>query len=103
MRIGSSVNLNAGQVIGAGTAGEPFFAKYGTTASVTQYFQGFSSTYNSLQVKLDRRFVNGFRLTTAFTWQKAMATQTGDDGGLVFLRRPGPRTATTRAPISTAP
>ena len=50
-------NLNAGQVIGAGAAGEPFFAKYGTTAAVTQYFQGFSSTYNSLQVKFDRRFV----------------------------------------------
>uniref|UniRef100_Q02CU6 TonB-dependent receptor, plug n=1 Tax=Solibacter usitatus (strain Ellin6076) TaxID=234267 RepID=Q02CU6_SOLUE len=89
VRIASAVNLNAGQVIGAGSAGQPFFAKYGTTASITQDFQGFSSTYNSLQVKFDRRFVNGFRLTTAFTWQKAMSTQTGDDGGLYFYAGQG--------------
>ncbi len=89
VRIASAVNLNAGQVIGLGSAGQPFFSKYGTTASITQDFQGFSSTYNSLQVKFDRRFVGGFRLTTAFTWQKAMATQTGDDGGLYFYAGQG--------------
>lgn len=82
-------NLNAGQTIGASTAGEPFFAKYRTTASVTQYFQGFSSTYNSLQVKFDRRFSSGFSLTTAFTWQKAMDVQGGDDGGLAFYAGQG--------------
>jgi hypothetical protein len=89
VRIASAVNLNAGQTIGAGANGEPFFVKYGTTAAVTQYFQGFSSTYNSLQVKFDRRFVSGFRLTTAFTWQKAMAVQSGDDGGLTFYAGQG--------------
>jgi hypothetical protein len=89
VNIASAVNLNAGQVIGAGAAGEPFFAKYGTTAAVTQYFQGFSSTYNSLQVKFDRRSPKGFRLTTAFTWQKAMAVQSGDDGGLSFYAGQG--------------
>ena len=82
-------NLNAGQTIGAGAAGEPFFTKYGTTASVTQYFRGFSSTYNSLQVKFDRRFSKGFRMTTAFTWQKAMDFQSGDDGGLDFYAGQG--------------
>jgi hypothetical protein len=85
----AAVNLNAGQVIGAGAAGEPFFAKYGTTAAVTQYFRGFSSTYNSLQVKFDRRFSSGFRMTTAFTWQKAMDFQSGDDGGLDFYAGQG--------------
>ncbi len=82
-------NLNAGQIIGAGAAGQPFYAKYGTTANVAQYFQGFSSTYNSLQVKFDRRFSSGFRTTTAFTWQKAMDFQTGDDGGLDFYAGQG--------------
>ncbi len=47
----------------------------------TQFFQGFSSTFNSLQVKFDRRF-SGLTMTTAFTWQKAMNFQSGDDGGL---------------------
>ncbi len=85
----ASPNLNAGQLIGAGSAGEPFFAKYGTTASVTQFFQGYSSTYNSLQVKFDRRFTGGFRITTSFTWQKAMDFESGDDGGLNFYAGQG--------------
>ena len=82
-------DLNAGQVINGGSAGEPFFAKYGTTSSVTQYFQGFSSTFNSLQVKFDRRFRSGVTMTTAFTWQKAMDFQSGDDGGLDFYAGQG--------------
>jgi len=82
-------NLNAGLIIGAGTAGEPYFVKYGQTAAVTMYFQGFSSTYNSLQVKFDRNFRSGFRMTTAFTWQKAMDFETGDDGGLYFYAGQG--------------
>jgi hypothetical protein len=82
-------NLNAGQIINGGSAGQPFLKKYGTTASITQFFQGFSSSYNSLQVKLDRRFSSGFALTTAFTWQKAMDFQSGDDGGLDFYAGQG--------------
>jgi hypothetical protein len=89
VRVAAAVNLNAGQIIGAGATGQPFYAKYGTTAAVTQYFQGFSTTYNSMQVKFDRRFVSGFRLTTAFTWQKAMAVQSNDDGGLTFYAGQG--------------
>jgi hypothetical protein len=85
----AAVNLNAGQTIGAGTSGEPFYSKYGTTASVTQYFQGFSSTFHSLQVKFDRRFSGGLTMTTAFTWQKAMDFQNGDDGGLYFYAGQG--------------
>jgi hypothetical protein len=50
----ASVNLNAGQTIGAGSAGEPFFAKHGISSTVTQYVQGFSATCNSLHVKFDR-------------------------------------------------
>jgi hypothetical protein len=85
----ASVNLNAGQTIGAGTAGEPFYAKYGTTAAITENFVGFSSTFNSLQVKLDRRFAGGLTMTTAFTWQKAMDFETGDDGGPYFYAGQG--------------
>jgi outer membrane receptor protein involved in Fe transport len=82
-------NLNAGQIIGAGSAGQPYFVKYGQTAAVTLYFQGFSSSYNSLQVKLDRAFRAGFRMTTAFTWQKAMDYEQGDDGALDFYAGQG--------------
>jgi hypothetical protein len=82
--IASAVNLNAGIVIGAGTAGQPYYTKFGITNSISEYFQGFSSSFNSLQVKLDRSFSHGFRVTNSFTWQKAMSFQRGDDGGLDF-------------------
>ncbi len=85
----ATVNLNAGQTIGAGANGQPLFVKFGITNTVNQLFQGFSSTYNSLQVKFDRRFSGGVSMTTAFTWQKAMAFQTGDDGGLYFYAGQG--------------
>ena len=80
-------NLNAGQIIGVGNAGQPYYKKYGITATIQQNFQGFSSTCNSLQVKFDRRFAKGFTLTTAFTWQKAMDFENGDERS-GFLRRP---------------
>ena len=79
---GAATNLNPGLIVGAGSAGQPYFQKFGRTVAETEYFQGFSSSYNSLQVKFDRRFSSGLTMTTAFTWQKAMDFQSGDDGGL---------------------
>jgi hypothetical protein len=40
-------------------------------------------------VKFDRRLTKGLTLTTAFTWQKAMDFQAGDDGGLDFYAGQG--------------
>ena len=81
-------NLNAATVIGqnAKTAnnGRPEFLPFGRTAATRLLFAGYSSSYNALQVKLDRRFGNGFATTTAYTFGKGMGFQTGDDGGLSF-------------------
>ncbi len=68
---------------------EPYFIKYGITNSVTQFFQGFSTSYNSLQVKFDRRFSKGLTMTTAVTWSKVLNFQSGDDGGLDFYAAQG--------------
>jgi hypothetical protein len=76
-------NINAATVVGLGNAGQPAFAQFGRTAETDFLFQGFSSSYNSLQVKLDRRFSNGLGITTAFTWGKALGYQ-DEDGGLAF-------------------
>ncbi len=81
VNIGSMANINAATVPGLGTLGQP---EYPRTASTILLFQGFSSNYNALQVKLDRRFTNGFLVTTAFTYSKALNYQSGDDGGLDF-------------------
>ncbi len=59
-------NINAGMVLGANNAGRPLFAQYGRTANVRSFFAGDTS-YNSLQAKLDRRFRNGFMVTTSYT------------------------------------
>lgn len=77
-------NINSALTIGSGTAGEPG-AIFNKTSSVTQQFAAYSSSYNSLQVKLDRRFVADLLVTTSFTWSRAMGFQSGDDGGLTFF------------------
>jgi hypothetical protein len=81
----ANINLNNPfSTIGGGTATEPLDILYGKTASTTLYWAGYSSTYNALQMKLDRRF-GDFFLLTSFTWGKAMDYQTGDDGNLEWL------------------
>jgi hypothetical protein len=78
-------NLNTNlTTIGGGSAGQPLNQAFGKTAGVTLYFAGYSSSYESLQVKLDRRVGSGLFLTTSFTWGKAMNYQSDDDGGLDF-------------------
>ena len=81
---GGAYNLNAATTAGGGNASLPEFASFGRTASTTLYFAGYSNSYNSLQVKLDRRFSRGLTLTTAYTYGKGLGYQTGDDGGLYF-------------------
>jgi hypothetical protein len=66
-------------LIGKGNAGRPEFPR---TADSVQYFAGYSSMYNGLQIKLNRRMTNGLSIITSYTWGKGMSFQTGDDGQL---------------------
>ena len=76
-------NLNAGLIPGAGANGQPLFQAFGRQAGTTLNFAGYSNLYNSLQVKLDRKFAD-LNITTAYTFGKGMGFQGGDDGGLSF-------------------
>jgi hypothetical protein len=67
-------------VPGAGNAGRLLFQAYGRT-NTTSTSLGTHTYYNSLQIKLDRRFANGFGLTTAYTYGKAL-NFSDDNGGL---------------------
>lgn len=58
--------------IGKGSAGQPYFQRYGITSGVDLRFWQVSSAYNSLQVSLRRHFTGGLDLTTAYTWGKAL-------------------------------
>jgi hypothetical protein len=77
-------NLNAATVVGLGNKGLPEFNSFGRTASTNLLFAGYSSSYNALQMKFDRRFTGGLATTTAYTFGKGMGFQQDDDGGLTF-------------------
>jgi len=65
------LQLNRGLVIGAGAAGQPLNTAFGRKASTTTII-GVSTRYNSLQLKLNRRFANGFHMTTSYTYSKSI-------------------------------
>jgi outer membrane receptor protein involved in Fe transport len=64
-------NINAGMVLGAENAGRPYFQRFGRTANVHSWLPT-NTNYHSLQVKLDRRFRNGFLLNTSYTLGRAI-------------------------------
>jgi len=65
-------NLNAGMTFNTGAAGRPLYQKFNKNADVLLRYVGYSNNYNSLQVKVDRRFSGGFLMTTAYTYGKAL-------------------------------
>ncbi|HEV2484969.1 MAG TPA: carboxypeptidase regulatory-like domain-containing protein [Terracidiphilus sp.] len=88
--IDSSQNINLPSTYGGGNASDPedcvgCSTAFGRTAATNQFFLGFSSNYESLQVQLTKRLSNGFAFTSAFTWGKELGYFGGDDGGLRFF------------------
>ena len=67
----NSYNINAATVAGKGTASEPLNILFGRTAS-TAYPVYEGSHYEALQMKLNRRFANGFMMTTSYTFGKGI-------------------------------
>ena len=79
-------NINNPSVYGQSGTSDPFYVAFGKTASVTQYFMGFSSNYESLQASLTKRASAGLTFTSSFTWGKAQGYVTGaQDGGLLYF------------------
>jgi hypothetical protein len=67
------LDLNAGQVIGAGQAGRPLLQKFGRTATTTLVTAPLGTgQYNALQTSLDRRFSRGFQVGANYTWSKSI-------------------------------
>ena len=73
-------NINAGMTLGAENAGRPFNQLYGRTANVLSWLPT-NSHYNALQAKLDRRFKNGFLITTSYTLGRAINYGEENAGG----------------------
>ena len=78
-------NLNASTTIGADIAGQPLYAAFGRKADTNLRFVGLGSSYNSLQIKVDRRFNKGLAITTAYTWSKAEGYQSETQGLAYYI------------------
>ncbi len=59
--------------IGKGSAGQPFYQRYGITSTIDLRYSQVSSAYNALQFSLRRQFVSGLSLSTSYTYGKALA------------------------------
>lgn len=67
------LDLNAGQITGAGQSGRPLVQKFGRTASTNQVFTALGTgQYNALQAALQRRFAQGLQFTANYTWSKSI-------------------------------
>jgi len=80
-------NLNASTTIGADINGQPLYQAFGRKADTNLRYVGLGSSYNALQVKVDRRFAKGLAITTAYTWARAEGYQS-EDGGLAYYINP---------------
>jgi hypothetical protein len=69
--INQILNINAGQIPGAGDAGRPYFAQFRRTAETGLLTNVGWSDYDALQTSLLRRFSQGFQLNVAYTWSRA--------------------------------
>ena len=69
--INQILNINAGQVIGAGDAGRPYFARFRRTAETGLLTNVGWNDYDALQMSLQRRLSRGLQANVAYTWSRA--------------------------------
>jgi Outer membrane receptor proteins, mostly Fe transport len=72
LKINQRLDLNAGQVLGAGTAGQPYFAKFGRTTATELLTPIGHNKYDSLQTSLQRRMAQGVSMNFNYTFSKAL-------------------------------
>lgn len=66
------IDLNAGQIIGAGAAGKPYEVQWGRDAQTLELRPIGTGHFDSLQASLQRRFTAGVALTMNYTFGKAI-------------------------------
>src|SRR5262249_53475618 len=76
----NNLNMNASLLPGSGAAGRPQNISFGRTADTNRPYNAHSY-YDSLQVKFNRRFSNGFMLTTSYAFGKAIDFNASTTGG----------------------
>jgi carboxypeptidase family protein len=75
------VDTNAGMKYGAGNAGRPQVATFNRTGTSRTRTNDNKTHYNALQMKIDRRWSNGFLVTNSYTYSKSM-DYANENGGI---------------------
>lgn len=78
------LEANAGQIPGAGAAGQPLYAAFGRAAQTQVIVPFNTANYNALQVNLKRHFSRGFLLTASYTYSKSIDFSTDSDSVPLF-------------------
>ncbi|MFB3920612.1 MAG: TonB-dependent receptor domain-containing protein [Terriglobia bacterium] len=73
------LDLNAGQVPGAGDDGRPLFNQFGRAALTGNILPVGTGHYDSLQVQLQRRLTQGLSLAVNYTWSKTINSVDNSD------------------------
>src|SRR5262249_35159068 len=76
----NNYDLNAATVLGQGINGQPLYVQFQRKSATNFRYAGFNTAYESLQVKLNRRFTNGLQIIGSYGYGKAEGYG-GDDGG----------------------
>ena len=71
----TEIDLNAGQVIGAGVSGQALTRAFGRTATTPGYAPIGTTNHNALQATASRRFAAGFQAGASYTWSKAIGNR----------------------------
>lgn len=79
IRLPAYQDLNAGQIPGAGRAGQPYFQRFGRTARTALFSPLGHTTYDSLQASLERRFAQGFQINANYSFSKNLGLAGADD------------------------
>lgn len=66
------IDLNAGQIIGAGADGKPYYTQWGRDAQTLELRAIGTGHYDSLQASLQRHFTKGLALTMNYTFGKGI-------------------------------
>src|SRR5262249_53110692 len=67
----NNLNINASQIPGSGSAGQPLNIKFGRTANTLEPWNA-PSYYEALQARLNRRFSNGLTLINSYAFGKSI-------------------------------
>jgi len=74
----TKVKANPNNILGSNSYDTNFLRPYPGYGDITMYGMGATSNYNSLAVRVDRRFAKGLFLSTAFDWSRCLSTANAD-------------------------